>query len=39
MEKYTVDSISKYLSILEKYGIDKFVYRGQNEPYFSSKWF
>ncbi len=35
MEKYTVDSISKYLSILEKYGIDKFVYRGQNEPYFS----
>ena len=35
MKTYKVDSISKYLSILEDVGIEKFIYRGQNEPYYS----
>ncbi|MEG0368175.1 MAG: FRG domain-containing protein, partial [Coprobacillus sp.] len=35
MKKYKIDSISKYLSIIEKNGISNYIYRGQNEPYYS----
>lgn len=37
MKKYKVDSISKYLAVLEKNNISNYIYRGQNEPYFSIK--
>lgn len=37
MKKYTIDSISKYLAIIEESDISQYVYRGQNEPYFSIK--
>lgn len=35
MKTYKVDSISKYLSILENLNISDYIFRGQNEPYFS----
>lgn len=35
MKKYKVDSISKYLAVLEENNISNYIYRGQNEPYFS----
>ncbi len=35
MKKYKVDSISKYLAVLEENNISSYIYRGQNEPYFS----
>ncbi|MDR0879373.1 MAG: FRG domain-containing protein [Clostridioides sp.] len=35
MKKYKVGNISEYLSVLEDIDIAQFVYRGQNEPYFS----
>ncbi len=35
MKKYKVDSLSKYLALIEKNNISDFIYRGQNEPYFS----
>lgn len=35
MKKYKVDSISKYLEVLEENNISNYIYRGQNEPYFS----
>lgn len=35
MQTYKVKSISEYLSIIESLGMLDFVYRGQNEPYFS----
>lgn len=35
MKTYKVDSISKYLSVLESFNISDYIYRGQNEPYFS----
>lgn len=35
MKKYKVDSLSKYLAIIEKNNVSDFIYRGQNEPYFS----
>ncbi len=33
MRKYKINSVSSYLKIIEKLGIEKFIYRGQNEPY------
>lgn len=33
MKKYKVNTISEYLSIIEKLGLNNFIYRGQNEPY------
>ena len=35
MQKYKIDSISSYFNILEKNNISDYIYRGQNEPYFS----
>lgn len=35
MKKYKVDSISKYLAVIEDNNISDYIYRGQNEPYFS----
>lgn len=35
MKKYKVDSISKYLALIEKCNISDYIYRGQNESYFS----
>lgn len=35
MKKFKVDSISKYLAIIEENDISNYIYRGQNEPYFS----
>lgn len=35
MKKYKIDSISKYLKVLEENNISNYIYRGQNEPYFS----
>lgn len=32
---YRVNTISSFMEILEKIGIDNYVFRGQNEPYFS----
>ncbi|GAB6084981.1 FRG domain-containing protein [Alkaliphilus crotonatoxidans] len=37
MKTYKAQSISEYLSILEGKGISEYIYRGQNEPYFSIK--
>jgi|GEM_PF-2008477 len=33
MQTFKAISISEYLQILEKIGINKYIYRGQNEPY------
>lgn len=33
MKKYKIDTVSKYLKILERNGYDEYIYRGQNEPY------
>ncbi len=35
MEKYRVSSISEYLAILENKNMSDYIYRGQNEPYYS----
>lgn len=35
MKKYKVDSLSKYLALIEENIISDFIYRGQSEPYFS----
>jgi len=35
MITHKVKSISEYLSIIEELGISEYVYRGQNEPYYS----
>lgn len=35
MKKYKVDSLSKYLALIEGNNISDFIYRGQSEPYFS----
>ena len=34
MKTIRVDSVSDYIKELEKLGIDDYIYRGQNEPYF-----
>lgn len=33
MDVYRVGSISTFLSLIEQLGVDKYIYRGQNEPY------
>ncbi|WP_067844440.1 FRG domain-containing protein [Amphibacillus sediminis] len=35
MKKYNINKISAYFSILEENDISSYIYRGQNEPYFS----
>lgn len=35
MKKYNINSVSQYLKILEENNISDYIYRGQNEPYFS----
>lgn len=35
MKKYNINKISSYFSILEENDISSYIYRGQNEPYFS----
>ncbi len=34
MKTIRVDSVSNYIKELEELGIDDYIYRGQNEPYF-----
>ncbi|MGL6057365.1 MAG: FRG domain-containing protein [Culicoidibacterales bacterium] len=34
-EEYVVNNIAQFLEIIEKNNISEYVYRGQNEPYFS----
>lgn len=33
MQRIKVDSVSKYIEVLETLGIENYIYRGQNEPY------
>lgn len=34
MQTIKVNSVSEYIKILESLGIDNYIYRGQNEPYY-----
>lgn len=34
LQTFSVDSVSKYIEIVETLGIENFIYRGQNEPYY-----
>lgn len=35
--KIKISSLSEYIKILEELGIENYIYRGQNEPYFGIK--
>lgn len=37
MQKIKVNSVSEYIRELEKIGIENYIYRGQNEPYYGIK--
>ena len=37
MQKIRINSVSEYINELEKLGIENYIYRGQNEPYFGIK--
>lgn len=34
MKKYRITSVSEYLKVLEELRIEKYIFRGQNEPYY-----
>ena len=33
LKAYKVNSVSEYINLLETLGMEKYVFRGQNEPY------
>lgn len=37
MQTIRVNSVSEYIKELETLGIEDYIYRGQNEPYFGIK--